>query len=398
MKTPLLPLTLAASVALAPAALRAQTPPASSPATPAASETAQPTPPGQLRFNFRGAPLETVLEYLSDAAGFVIVLETSVRGTVDMWSAQPVSRTEAVQLLNLALNKNGYTATLQGRNLIVSSKDDAKKRNIPIRTGNDPREIPANAEMVMQIIPLRHITAAKVAADIATMVPSSATVTANEDSNSLVVTDTNLNVRHVVEIVSALDLSVQSDGAMRIFKLANADPTEMANMINTLYQTSSQSGTGNAAGNFPNFGPFGGFPGGLAATFGRGGNNQTGGGGGSGRQRNNSGSRTATAVSAVADPRTQSVIVTASKDTIQQIAEVIAQLDASSARKQKVFVYTLENADVQQVETVLKDLFQTNSRSSTNTQNDPLSNRAANNNQQTGGNFLGNTQSSGGLR
>jgi type II secretory pathway component GspD/PulD (secretin) len=100
-----------------------------------------------LRFNFRGAQLETVLNYMSEAAGFIIVLETPVRGTVDMWSAQPVSKQEAVQLLNVALNKNGYTASAQGRSLIVSSKDDAKKHNMPIRTGNDPEEIPSNAEM-----------------------------------------------------------------------------------------------------------------------------------------------------------------------------------------------------------------------------------------------------------
>ncbi|MBP7141872.1 MAG: hypothetical protein KBA71_08180, partial [Opitutaceae bacterium] len=215
------------------------------PATPAAAPAATRTgdvPPGPsypqdgtLRFNFRGAPLENVLNYMSDAAGFVIILETPVRGTVDMWSAQPVSKAEAIQLLNLALNKNGYTATLQGRNLIIASKDEAKKKNLPIRTGNDPREIPANAEMVMQVIPLRYITASKVATDIATLIPSSATVTANEDSNSLVVTDTNLNVRHIVEIVSALDLSIQSDAAMRIFKLHNADPKEMADLITQLF-------------------------------------------------------------------------------------------------------------------------------------------------------------------
>ena len=59
-----------------------------------------------LPFNFHGAPLETVLNYMSEAAGFVVVLQTPVSGTVDMWSAQPVSRAEAVELLEIALNKN----------------------------------------------------------------------------------------------------------------------------------------------------------------------------------------------------------------------------------------------------------------------------------------------------
>jgi type II secretory pathway component GspD/PulD (secretin) len=95
----------------------------------------------------------------------------------------------------------------------------------------------------------------------------------------------------------------------------------------------------------------------------------------------------------VSDPRTQSVVVTAPRDAMFQIGEIIAQLDAGSDRKQKVFVYTLENADVQQVEAVLRDLFQvsggrTGSSSSAN-QADPLSNRAASNNQQSGA-FMNN--------
>ena len=169
------------------------TPPANTPVAEATPATTRSGRPG-LRFNFRGAPLETVLNYMSEAAGFVIVLETPVRGTIDMWSAQPVSRQEAIQLLNLALNKNGYSASVQGKNLIVGSKEDAKKRNLPIRTGNDPTEIPETAEMVMQIIPLRHIDATQASRDLATLLPASATITANQDSNSLVVTDTSMNV------------------------------------------------------------------------------------------------------------------------------------------------------------------------------------------------------------
>jgi type II secretory pathway component GspD/PulD (secretin) len=78
---------------------------------------------------------------------------------------------------------------------------------------------------------------------------------------------------------------------------------------------------------------------------------------------------------AIADPRTYSVIVTAAKDDMPGIAEIISQLDSNAARKQKVYVYTLENADVRKVENVLKNLFQSsNARSSTSTDPDPLGN------------------------
>ena len=385
MKTTIATATFCLALALLPAGLDAQdaaAPAADAPARPAREQSAN------LRFNFRGAPLETVLNYLSEAAGLVIVLDTPVKGTIDMWSAQPISRQEAVQLLNLALNKNGYTATLKGRNLIVSSKEEARKRNIPIRTGNDPREIPDNAEMVMQIIPLERIDATQAAADLATLLPSSATITANQDSNSLVVTDTQSNVRHIVELISALDSSAGSVSAMKVFQLKNADPTEMAQLLTSLFQspTTSAAGRGGQPG-------FGGFPGGGAAAIAaiaaaRGASGRGGTPGSSGRGGRSSQPRGGTPVVAVADPRTYSVIVTASREALVEIGEIIAQLDASSARKQKVFVYTMENGDVKQVEAILKNLFQnSNTRSTTSQQVDPLTTRASSNTQATGSNI-----------
>lgn len=361
----------------------AQTPAPEKPAAPAkAPDIAVPpaarpaAKPGELRFNFRGAPLETVLNYMSDAAGFIIVLETPIRGTVDMWSSQPVTREEAVQLLNQALNKNGYSASVQGRSLIVSSKDDAKKKNIPIRTGNDPQEIPMNAELVMQIIPLRRIDATQASRDLATLLPGSATLTANQDSNSLVVTDTNINVRHIVEIVSALDTSADTVSTMKMFHLKNADPVEMAQLITNIFSTPTQGTTAGRTAGFPGFPGFPGMAGrGTTGRTARPGGTSTGG---------SSSSSRATPVTAIADARTYSVIVTASKDAMPEISDIIAQLDSSTARKQKVFVYTLENANVKQVETVLRNLFQsTNSRAATSTQADPLATRAANNSQTT---------------
>ena len=374
-----------------PAPVKAAAPDAS--ARPTAARPA--SKPGELRFNFRGAPLETVLNYMSDAAGFIIVLETPVRGTVDMWSSQPVTREEAVQLLNQALNKNGYSASVQGRSLIVSSKDEAKKKNIPIRTGNDPQEIPMNAELVMQIIPLRRIDATQAARDLATLIPGSATLTANQDSNSLVVTDTNINVRHIVEIVSALDTSADTVSTMKMFQLKNADPVEMAQLITNIFSSPSQgqganASRGGATGGFPGFPGFGGRGGSTGGGSRTGGaSGRAGGGGAASTSRS-------TPVVAIADARTYSVIVTASKDAMPEIGEIIAQLDASTARKQKVFVYTMENADVKHVETVLKNLFQSsNSRATTSTQTDPLATRAANNSQTTSTN---NTLSTSGRR
>jgi len=84
-------------------------------------------------------------------------------------------------------------------------------------------------------------------------------------------------------------------------------------------------------------------------------------------------------VTAVADPRTSSVVVSAAKEMMPQIAEMVLQLDSNPARKQKVFVYSLDNANVTEVESVLRNLFESQSTRGTSTtqnqQNNALQNR-----------------------
>jgi type II secretory pathway component GspD/PulD (secretin) len=361
-----------------------------------ASVWAQPAAPAgdsqtRITFNFRGAPLEQVLQQMSTEAGYIIVPETTIRGTVDAFSAQPVSREEALQLLNVALNKNGYTSVVQGRMITISSREDAKKKNLPIRTSNDPADVPNNAEMYIQIIPLRHLDATNAARDIGSMLPTTTTLTANVDTNSLVVTDTNINLKQVVTLVSALDTSTDAISMSKVFTLKNADPSEMATLLMSLYGTSTtgnaqQNGRGGAnqlalAAALGGAGGFGGV-GGVGGAGGFGGRGGGGGGGGRGGRGGGTSVRSVPVV-VVADPRGFRVIVTASKEQMADIAELINQLDTPSTRKQQAFVYTMENANVKQVETILKNLLpSTTGRTTTNNQADPLTSRATSNAQQ----------------
>ena len=76
----------------------------------------------------------------------------------------------------------------------------------------------------------------------------------------------------------------------------------------------------------------------------------------------------------------QSVIVSAASELMEQIRGMVTQLDANPAKKQKVYMYSLENADAQQVQQVLQEMFENTTtreqqRNSQN-QNNVLQNRA----------------------
>jgi general secretion pathway protein D len=75
-------------------------------------------------------------------------------------------------------------------------------------------------------------------------------------------------------------------------------------------------------------------------------------------------------VVAVADERTNSVIVLASAASMEQIAQMVENLDSNPARQKKVHVYSLENADPETVNQILNQMFGgTNTRQTTTNRN-----------------------------
>jgi len=251
------------------------------PGSPAAATSKAPAD-GTLRLNFRGVPIEMVLDYLSDAAGFIIIKETDVKGKVDAWSNRPLTIDEAVDLLNTILNKNDYAAIRNGRTLTIVSKDEAKKRDIPVIPGGEAERIPKTDEMVTQIIPVKHANITSLVNNLRPLIGTYAEMTVNESANSLIITATQRDIKRMTEIINALDESISGTSSIRVFPLKYADAKELSTVIKELFPATTQQQGGNRGGGFNPFGGGGGFNpfgGGVNPFGGRGG----GGGGGGGR-------------------------------------------------------------------------------------------------------------------
>ena len=321
-----------------------------------------------LRLNFSNVPLELVLKYLSDAAGFHIIMDTQVKGNVTVISSHAMTKDDAVILLNTVLNKNGYAAIRNEQFLTIVDKADAKSRNIPVIVQSDPALVPNNDIIVTQIIPLRFVEAGQLVKDLSPFVSQSATIIANEAGNSIVITDTQANIRHLCEIIKAIDSSAEASTEIRVFRLKFANPSDVATLLGGVFPSQNSSGGSQTPVRFGGGGgPGGGFgggggPGGFFARMMGGGGGGGGGGGNSGGSQNDR-IRKQTQVVAVADLRTSSVVVTAQKDLMEQIAGMIEQVDVSSPRDQKVYVYHLDQGDPQAAAAVLQGMFPSSSNS-----------------------------------
>jgi general secretion pathway protein D len=345
--------------------------------------------------NFRDTPIEQVLNYLSDAGGFIIQLDTRVSGTISVYSAQPVGKEDVVNVLNSALARNGYSVVRSGRILRVMSHDRALQSQLPVKISNNPDEIPQTEDTVTQIIPIRYISARQLLTDLSSYISSTATINANEAGNSIIITDTQENIHHLAELVKAIDGGAEDVTVVKVFHLQFHDPVEVANLITSVF--TDQSGQGGAA---PiQFGGFGGRGGGGRGGGGGGFGGRGGGfggagglaqffGGGAGGQQANSADRIRqrAKVVAVPDQRMQSVLVTAPKDIMVQVEEVVTQVDRESEKVAQTRVIHLDNADPTVVLKALQNFQGNNGRNNNNNQNSVLTTRQnqQNNNNSTG--------------
>jgi type II secretory pathway component GspD/PulD (secretin) len=238
------------------------------------------------------------------------------------------------------------------------------------------------------------VEARQLVSDLSLFVSPQATVVANEAGNSIVVTDTQANIRHLVQIIQLVDGSAESETEIKVFVLKHASPVDVASELSSIFPSSSGSGSqspftfggGGRGGGRGGGGGFGGPGGGFGGPGGGpGGGNPFAAmlGGGANADTTQQRLQKATQVSAVADSRIQAVIVTAPKDLMNEIAGIMDEIDVASTRDQEVATIQLQNGDPQQVAQVLQTMFQGNNTSrsgssSSSSQNSPLQQRTQN--------------------
>lgn len=305
-----------------------------------------------LRMNFRDASLEQVLNYLSEAAGFIINVKpgASIRGKITVMSNDPLSRDEAINLLNTVLIQNKLAAVENGRTLTIMNRDEAKIAGIPVVSGADPDKIPITDKIVTQIMPVRFVEAAQLLKDLQPLVSIDSSMTANEAGNAIVMTDTQANIHKVAQIIHDIDMGAEEFTELRVFPLHNADPTTTADMLTQLFadDTSRQGNQGGFSNPF-----FGGGRGGRFAAL----TGQNRGGQGSSNNSQNQRIKKRNRVVAVADERTASVVVSATRDLMEQIEDVVDRLDGNAKGKKSVHIYRLEHTDPAEALPVFTEIF-----------------------------------------
>lgn len=297
-----------------------------------------------LRLNFRDASLSLVLDYLSEAAGFVVSPSSKVdlRGKITVMASQPVTREEAVAILHKALGEHNYAANVDGNILNIYVVDPSNTEIVAGVPDNNYTNVPPTKEMVTQIVYVRNVEANTLISSLQPLMPSGTSMSANQGANAIVITDTKANIRRMVQLVKSLDTPAVSASAMEVFPLTYADATALAQVVTQLFQGNDSSQSSRSR--FPFFG--GGGPFGDRGSSGGGSSSST-----------PAGRVAAPKVTAVADDRSNSLVVSAAEDQMPIIRALVQQMDVDVDAVTEYKVFRLHNADPQETASQLATLF-----------------------------------------
>ncbi|MCP4892080.1 MAG: hypothetical protein GY904_36520, partial [Planctomycetaceae bacterium] len=217
-------------------------------------------------------------------------------------------------------------AIRRGRILKIVEKDKALIEDLPVKSGADPLEIPKKDVMVTQIIPIRFGNAGQLIENISDLLPDYATISANDGSNAIILTDTQTNIHRIAEIVSALDTSISSISEIRVFPLVYADAKQLADVVKGLFESRSSGSSRSSRSSSSGIAEM------MRARFG-GGSSSSRSSGSSGRSSRSGGSGSSAALAAasrvvaISEERTNSLVVSAPSDVIPTIEQLVKEMD-----------------------------------------------------------------------
>ncbi|CAJ0813810.1 type II secretion system secretin GspD [Ralstonia flaminis] len=285
-------------------------PPASAPA----SQNGNPGSTGdEVSLNFVNADLESVVKAVGQATGKNFIVDPRVKGTVNLVTEKPVTRSQALESLGSILRMQGY-AIVEGNGFTkVVPEADAKLQGSPTSVGAAGAR--GGEQVVTQVFRLQHESANNLVPVLRPMIAPNNTITAYPANNTLVITDYADNLRRIGRIIASID--TPAAGETELIQLKNAVAIDVAA---TLQKLLDPSGGGGAAA-------------------------------GAGAALSDPSLRT----SVVAEPRSNSVMVRASSAArLAQAKQLIAKLDVPNARPGNIWVVPLKNANAVQLATTLR--------------------------------------------
>jgi len=187
--------------------------------------------------NFDHVDIRTMLKTIGDITGINFVVDDSVSGTITVMSPTQIRLSELYDVLESILEVKGYAAVPAGDLVKIVPRAEAAQRNLQVHIGSDPMGIAQSDSIITQIIPLSYADAADVSQIIQPLLATGSHMAIYPRTNSIVITDTSSNIHHVAKIIQKLDVA-GSEEQVTVIGLSYASAKVLGEQITRIMEKS----------------------------------------------------------------------------------------------------------------------------------------------------------------
>jgi len=264
--------------------------------------------------DFDNVEIGVLVKFVSELTGKNFLIDDKVKGKVTIVSPKKIPVEDVYKVFLSVLEINGFTVVPSGNMVKIIPSAAAREKGLETRTKQDPTL--QEDRMVTQIMPLERANPDEVKRILDPITPKTGSVLSYPPAGMLIITDYLSNIKRIQEIVTALDVEGAGDQISYI-PLQNASASEVVKSLSTIFAQSPTRG------------------------------------------------KAASSLKAVADSRTNSIIILASGADTENVRKLVAFMDKDVPRgESNIQVYRLQNSVAEDLAKVLTSILKEGSAAS----------------------------------
>ncbi len=280
-------------------------------------------PRGGIRFQFDGASYKDVIRRFAQIAGKPIIGDYNVPGSLTFYDSRKYSFDEAFDTLNTILEMRGYALVEEDRwfRLVELTNIGAKSKILKGLDTSEAKDL-RDSQIVTVVLPLKFLDAGTASKAIVRWVSSWGSISVLSKGKGLILTDRLSKIKRIRDLLKMLDTQSLVERQMKSYPLENASAKTVTEMIGKLFGS------------------------GKRRVY----NPQT---------RQYEVQETPSAVTAVSDERTNSVLLLGAGDKLAMAEELIKKLDIKGGVEGgDIRIFALEKAQAEDVAKTINAVIQ----------------------------------------
>jgi general secretion pathway protein D len=189
-----------------------------------------------ITLNFENTDVYDVITTFCELLKLDYVIEGDIKGRITLQTFNNIAVGDLYSVLEQILAVNHLTVVRSGKLYRFLPIPDAIKKPVSIHYGENAN-IPDSDRLIIQIMPLKHISVESMKKIIQPLLTKDATFLDVPETNNLMLVELASNVKRIVRVVQALDIDKLSQSDVHLYRIEHSEAATVVKELNEVFSS-----------------------------------------------------------------------------------------------------------------------------------------------------------------